>query len=80
MALLAYSDGLKYAGTAFITLAGEERKEFLAEVERLTTSWASLKSTRVTDVKWCEPRLSVRVKHLAGSKMLRHATVRGLET
>ena len=80
MALLAHSDGLKYAGAAFITLGGEERKEFLAGVERLTTSWAALKSTRATDVKWCQPRLMVRVKHLAGSKFLRHATVKGLET
>jgi bifunctional non-homologous end joining protein LigD len=71
MALLAHSDGLKYAGAAFITLGGDERKEFLAEVERLTTSWAALKSSRATDVKWCQPRLVVRVKHLAGSKTLR---------
>ena len=78
MALLAHGDGLKYAGAAFITLGGDERKEFLAEVERLTTSWAAFKSTRATDVKWCQPKLVVRVKHLAGSKMLRHATVRGL--
>jgi DNA ligase D-like protein (predicted ligase) len=34
MALLAHSDRLKYAGAAFITLGGDERKEFLAEVER----------------------------------------------
>jgi bifunctional non-homologous end joining protein LigD len=53
MALLAHSDGLKYAGAAFITLGGDERKAFLAEVERLTTSWAALKSSRGTDVKWC---------------------------
>ena len=78
MALLAHGDGLKYAGAAFITLGGEERKEFLAEVERLTTSWGAFKSTRATDVKWCQPKLVVRVKHLAGSKMLRHATVKGL--
>jgi bifunctional non-homologous end joining protein LigD len=78
MALLAHSDGLKYAGAAFITLGGDERKEFLAEVERLTMSWAALKSSRATDVKCCQPRLTVRVKHLAGSKVLRHATVRGL--
>jgi bifunctional non-homologous end joining protein LigD len=78
MALLAHSDGLKYAGVAFITLAGDERKEFLAEVERLTTSWAALKSSRATDVKWCHPNLLVRVKHLAGSRVLRHATVKGL--
>jgi bifunctional non-homologous end joining protein LigD len=78
-ALLAHSDGLKYAGMAFITLAGEERKEFLAQVERLTTSWASLKSLRATGVKWCHPKLAVRVKHLAGSKTLRPVTVRALE-
>jgi DNA ligase D-like protein (predicted ligase) len=82
MALLAHSDsaGLNYAGAAFITLIGDERKEFLAEVEGLTTSWGAFKSSRATDVKWCQPRLVVRVKHLAGSKTLRHATVKGLET
>ena len=57
MALLAHSDGLNYAGAAFITLGGDERKEFLAEIERLTTSWTALKSSRPTDVKWCHPKL-----------------------
>ena len=59
-------------------LNGDERREFLAEMERLTTSRAALKSSRATAVKWCQPRLRVRVKHLAGSKALRHATVRAL--
>ena len=77
MALLAHGDGLKYAGAAFITLGGDERKEFLAEVGRLATSWGAFKSSRATDVKWCHPKLVVKVKHLAGSKLLRHATVRG---
>jgi bifunctional non-homologous end joining protein LigD len=72
------SDGLIYAGAAFIALRGDEREEFLAEVERLTASWAAFKSSRQADVKWCQPRLMVQVKHLAGGKMLRHATVRGL--
>jgi len=76
---VSHSDGLKHAGTAFITLGGDERKEFLTEVERLTTSWGAFKSTRATDVKWCHPRLVVRVRHLAESKTLRHATVRGFE-
>jgi bifunctional non-homologous end joining protein LigD len=82
MALLAHNDsaGLNYAGAAFITLGGDEWREFLAEVERLTTSWDVLKSSRATDVKWCQPRLMVRVRHLAGCKTLRHATVKGLET
>ena len=79
-ALLAHpnSEGLNYAGAAFIALDSDARAEFLAEVERLTTSWAAFKSSRLTDVKWCTPKLTVRVKHLAGNKTLRHATVRGL--
>jgi bifunctional non-homologous end joining protein LigD len=73
-ALLAYpdSDGLNYAGAAFIALADDVRTEFLLEVERLATSWAAFKSSRLSNVKWCQPKLTVRVKHLAGSKTLRH--------
>jgi hypothetical protein len=72
-ALLAHNDGagLNYAGAAFIVLAGDERAQFLAELERLATSWATFKSSRLTDVRWCHPKLTVVVKHLAGSKMLR---------
>lgn len=79
-ALLAHpnSEGMNYAGTAFIALGGDARSELLAEVGRLTTSWTAFKSSRLTDVKWCQPKLTVRVKHLAGSKTLRHATVREL--
>ena len=79
-ALLAHpgSAGLNYAGAAFIALSDDARTEFLAEVERLTTSLAAIKSSRLTDVKWCQPKLTVRVKHLAGSNALRHATVRAL--
>ena len=79
-ALLAHTDsaGLSYAGAAFIALAGEERTRFFAELERLATSWAAFKGSQVHDVKWCHPKLVVEVKHLAGSKTLRHATVRGL--
>ena len=77
-ALLAHKDsaGLSYAGAAFIALAGNERTRFFAELERLATSWAAFKSSRLMDVKWCHPKLTVEVKHLAGSKTLRHATVR----
>jgi hypothetical protein len=78
-ALLAPNDGsgLNYAGAAFLALAGEERAQFLGELERLSTSWASFKSSRMRDAKWCHSKLVVEVKHLAGSKTLRHATVRG---
>jgi bifunctional non-homologous end joining protein LigD len=81
-ALLALKDsaGLSYAGAAFISLAGNERAQFFAELERLATSWAAFKSSRLMDVKWCHPKLVVEVKHLAGSKLLRHATVKRLAT
>src|SRR6476620_5635146 len=77
-ARLAHNDasGLNYAGAAFIALASEERAQFLGELERLTTSCAAFKSSRMLDVKWCHPKLLVEVKHLVGSKTLRHATVR----
>jgi bifunctional non-homologous end joining protein LigD len=79
-ALLAHNDGvgLNYAGAAFIALAGDERAQFFTVVDRLTTSWAMFKSSRLTDVRWCHPKLTVAVKHLAGSKTLRHATVKAL--
>jgi bifunctional non-homologous end joining protein LigD len=81
-ALLARTDsaGLIYAGAAFIALSGDERDQFFAEVERLRTSWALFKSSRAQDVKWCHPKLTVDVKHLAGSKMLRHASVKRLSS
>jgi DNA ligase D-like protein (predicted ligase) len=50
-ALLAHNDGsgLNYAGGAFIALGDDERAYFFAEVERLATSWAAFKSSRLTD-------------------------------
>ena len=79
-ALLAHNDGagLNYAGAAFIALAGDERAQFFAELERLATSYAAFKASRLMDVRWCNPKLVVEVKHLAASKTLRHATVTGL--
>ena len=75
-ALRELSAGPGYAGAAFIALGGEERTRFLAEIERLATSWAAFKSSRLMDVKWCHPKITAEVKHLAGSKFLHHATVR----
>ena len=76
---------LTKTGLALVTLgrhssalAGVERTRFFAELERLATSWAAFKSSRLMDVKWCHPKIVVEVKHLTGSKMLRHATVKGL--
>ena len=79
-ALVAHKDsaGLSYAGAAFIAFGSAERAEFFAELERLATSWTAFKSSRLMDVKWCQPKLVAEVRHLAGSKTLRHATVRSL--
>ena len=46
------SDGFIYAGWAFIALDGDERREFLAEVERLTGAWAAFKSLRQSNTSW----------------------------
>jgi hypothetical protein len=79
-ALLAHNDGfgLNYAGAAFIALRGEERDRFFAEIERFNMAWSEFKDSRMNGVQWCRPRLTVQVKHLAGSKTLRHATVKGV--
>ena len=61
-ALLARNDsaGLNYAGAAFTALNGKERREFRAEVERLTTSWGAFKSSQLAHAKWYHPKLVVR--------------------
>ena len=41
------------------------------------TSYAAFKASRLMDVRWCQPKLTGVKKHLAGSNMLRRATVRG---
>ena len=62
-ALVARKDsaGLSYAGAAFIALSGEDRTRFFAELERLATSWAAFKSSRLMDVKWCHRKITVEV-------------------
>jgi hypothetical protein len=50
------SAGLSYAGAAFIALAGEERTLFFTELERLATSWAAIKSSRQSNLRWCHPK------------------------
>jgi hypothetical protein len=33
----------------------------------LAVSWSEFKASRNGDVTWCQPKLTVKVKHLAGS-------------
>ena len=63
-------EGVTYAGAAFIALDDCARAEFFDVLDRLATSKALFKATRLSDVRWCVPKLIVRVKHLAVSKTL----------
>ena len=78
-ALLARTDdqGLIYAGPAFIALAGSERDNFRTRLESIKVEGCPIPKLRIPDARWVHPQLVVRVRHLAGTKYLRHATVRG---
>jgi bifunctional non-homologous end joining protein LigD len=78
-ALLARTDdqGLIYAGPAFIALAGSERQDFRTRLEGSKVDRCPIPKLRISDARWVDPKLVVRVRHLAGTKYLRHATVRG---
>jgi bifunctional non-homologous end joining protein LigD len=77
LALLARADakGLAYAGSAFIALSGAERNERLqtSKLER-----CPIPKLRFPDAQWVQPQLMARVRHLAGSKYLRHGTLQGI--
>ena len=70
-ALLAHKDsaGRRYTGAAFVALAGMNAPIFFAELERLATSWAAFKSSRLMDVKWCHPKLVVEGEALGGKQV-----------
>jgi bifunctional non-homologous end joining protein LigD len=78
--LLAHSDGvgLTYAGAAFIALNGQDRSRLFAELERLGVSRPPIARLGVAGARWCRPELKVRARYLAGSRTLRHATVKSL--
>jgi bifunctional non-homologous end joining protein LigD len=81
LALLARaeSEGLTYVGSAFIALGGNERDELRAHLEVNKVERCPLARFRFPDAQWVKPHLVARVRHLAGSKYLRHGTVRGFE-
>jgi ATP-dependent DNA ligase len=78
LALLARANGqrLAYAGSAFITLSGNERKDFWTRLENLTVGQCPLARLRMPNAEWVQPEIVARVRHLAGAKYLRHGTVR----
>jgi len=76
-ALLAHED-MTYAGAAFIAMSGAERERLVQSLKHRAMDAAPLPRLRLNGAAWCKPEIRVRVKHLAGSSGLRHATVRQL--
>jgi len=81
IALLAKADkqGLIYAGAAFIGLRSDEWHDLRERLKQSAIARSPLPGLRIKDAQWVEPRLTAKVRHLAGAKYLRHAVVRTLE-
>lgn len=79
LALLARAEpeGLTYVGSAFIALAGNERDKLRARLEVNKVERCPLARFRFPDAQWVKPQLMAWVRHLAGTKYLRHGTLRG---
>jgi bifunctional non-homologous end joining protein LigD len=69
---------LTCAGAAFIALQEDAREAFSAKLNELAAAAPSIPWLRNRDARWVKPELVVRVKHLAGARLLRHATVRAI--
>lgn len=68
-------EGFTYVGSAFIALAGDERDKLRARLDKVEQ--CPLARFQFPDVQWVKPRLVARVRYLAGTKYIRHGTVRG---
>ena len=73
MALLARAQpaGLTYVGSAFIALAGNEREKLRVHLEVNKVERCAIAKFRFPDAQWVRPEI------VAGTKYLRHGTVRG---
>jgi bifunctional non-homologous end joining protein LigD len=80
VALLAAEtdDGLVYAGAAMVTLPDLERETFWRTNEALKTTTPAVPMEPRKETSWLRPEMKVRVRHLRGEEMLRHATVQAI--
>jgi bifunctional non-homologous end joining protein LigD len=67
-----------YAGPAFIALRSGAREEFRARLAELKQERPVLSWLRNRDAHWVRHELTLKVQHLAGARLLRHATVKEL--
>jgi bifunctional non-homologous end joining protein LigD len=80
-ALLAkvHGNALTYAGAAFIGLRGDDWHDLHVRLQRIAVNRMPLTGLRMKGAQWVQPRLTAKVRHLAGTRYLRHAVVKGLE-
>ena len=69
---------LEYAGAAMVTFSEGERERFWRANERLKTKDPALHMEPRPETSWLKPEMRVRVRHLRGEEMLRHATVKSI--
>jgi hypothetical protein len=69
---------LTYAGAAFIGLTIEAREHLQIKLAALNTARTPFPELRSRTAQWARPELVARVRHLAGAKGLRHATVKAI--
>jgi ATP-dependent DNA ligase len=67
-------EGLSYAGSAMVTLAGPQRERFWRTIERDAVSTPALPMSKSAG-RWVKPSMRVRARYLKGSDKLRHATL-----
>jgi len=71
-------DGLTYAGAAFIALPAEAKEQLLFRLQELSFELPPIPGLQLKTAQWIKPNVVVRARHLAGSKSLRHATVKAI--
>lgn len=68
--------GLEYAGSAFVTLRGDERDRFWTKIEQLSRPRPPIRLPGHKRARWIAPEMRVSVQHLKGGDKLRNATIR----
>jgi bifunctional non-homologous end joining protein LigD len=69
---------LEYVGGAMVTFRESERERFWRATEHLRVDKPPLHMERTKDTTWLRPEMRVRVQHLKGEEMLRHATLKAI--
>ncbi len=70
------ADGLEYAGSAFVSLGGDERDRFWETIEANKIAKPAIPMSRRKFASWTKPTLRVRAQHVRAPGKLRHATIR----